>query len=335
MSEAIEDPNGRYLRTTFSESNGKTSVYKCLDQEESIPADWNEVDLTGVSIEKLEKLKQFLANYSHCSLAHLVQIYRAWIDPKRTTLIYITEKFSSKTLRQYLQDVAHHPTKNAISKWCVQIIYGLQALHHCNPPIIHNHLSCDSIFIDSSEGVLKLAVPSIESLLFDYVCPLASLEVHMNLAEPKSDIWSLGLCVMEMATNEPPYKEKKSVRDAILKGEHPGALGQVSDPSVADFITNCLSSVEVRPSCEDLFETTLLSEVYAQEASKEEQKQESSPSLTPLEELLEKQKQETDELERVQKKQRKALRAQIRAAKNQKPKQASLRDLLKEAQEEK
>ena len=341
MSEAkaIEDPNGRYLRNAYSQSVGRTSIYKCLDQEESVPADWNEIDLTDVPKEKLEKLKLFLSNYSHCSLTHLVQIYRAWIDTERKTLIYITEKFSSKTLRQYVQEVAQHPTKNAISKWCVQIINALETLHHCNPPIIHNHLSCDTIFIDASEGVLKLAVPSIESILFDTVCPLSSLEVHKNLAEPKSDVWSLGLCVMEMATNETPYKEKNSARDAILRGELPGALGQVSDPAVADFITNCLLPVDLRPSCEDLFESTLLSEAYAQEVAKEEAnkqdsaRQEASPSVSPLDELREKQKMETELLMKRQKEERKLLRARLRAAK--KPKQTSLRDLLKEASEEK
>lgn len=333
MGEVHEDPMHRYLRCEFSQLFGRTSIYKCLDQEEGIPADWNEIEIKDVPPDRLNLLKTFLSEYSHCSSnRHLVQIYRAWIDPIRNTLIYITEIYSHKTLRQYVREVAHHPTKNAISKWCTQIITGLESLHHCQHPIIHNNLSCETILIDAGEGALKIAVPSLESLLFGWVSQYAAYEAQKNFPEPKSDVWALGLCVMEMATGEIPYNEKKSPKDAILQGDLPGALGQVSDPSVADFITNCLLPVAQRPSIENLFETTLLQECYIppQEETKQEEVEQKHVVIqpNPLDELLAKQKLEKDALIEKQKEQRKALREKLRAKGK---KRASLRDLLNES----
>jgi WNK lysine deficient protein kinase len=324
MDEVHEDPTNRYLRREFSHRVGRTSVYKCLDQEEGITADWNEIDITGVTSNRIHSFSTVLTNYTKiASHDHLVKIYRAWVDQQRNTLFYITEIYSQKTLRHYVQEVAHRPAKNVISKWVVQIITGLGLLHHCQPPIIHNNLSCGTIFIDASEGALKLFVPSIESILFGSDSAFTDEKGLNSLGNPKSDIWSLGLCVIEIATGA---ELNKGNSNDISKQELSGALGQVSDPSVADFITTCLLPVAQRPSVENLFESTLLQDCYIPPV--EEPKQEVSHP-DPLEELRAKQKLEKEHLLQKQKEERKALREMLRA-KNKKP--ASMRDLLKESE---
>lgn len=322
MSESIVDPSNRYLRCEVRQKINRTTIYKCLDQEESSPADWYEISLENMPPETLQNLKVFMTSFSQIKHPNILQISRAWLDSTRKTLVYVTEVFSRKTLRIYLTELAQRPAMSVISKWCIQILNGLSALHNAVPPIIHNDLTCNNIYIDVNTGIIKIGIPSFEAVLFNWISPYASLEVQRGVAEPRSDVWALGLCVIEMATGEQPYADKSAPRDAILRGESPAAVGQVSDPSVADFITCCLLPVDLRPSTQQLFETALISENYEPPPA--------DPEPSAIQQLQAKQKSEYDSLLARQELERKELIQRIKAkirANNQK--QASFRDLLK------
>ncbi|EAY03710.1 STE family protein kinase [Trichomonas vaginalis G3] len=318
MSESIVDPSNRYLRCEVRQKINRTTVYKCLDQEESSPADWYEISIENMPPESLSSLKVFMTSFSQIKHPNLLQISRAWLDSARKTFVYVTEVFSRKTLRNYLTELTTRPATSVISKWCIQILNGLMALHNAVPPIIHNDLTCNNIYIDVNTGIIKIGIPSFEAVLFNWISPVAPIEVQKGLAEPRSDVWSLGLCVIEMATGEQPYSDKPSPKDSILKGESPSSVGQVSDPSVADFITCCLLPVDMRPSTQALFEYTLISENYEPPPA--------DPEPSAIQQLQAKQKSEYDNLLARQEKERRELIAKIKARLK---KTASLRDLLK------
>ena len=265
MSEQIHDPNKRYLRCELINESKNKKVYRTLDKEEAISADWVEFAFDGISNDNLENLKRFISIYSKINNPNLIKIYKAWIDPSRHLLIYISEQFSNVTIRNYIKNVVHNAGCTVISKWCVQVISAIEQLHMCDPPIQHNNLSCDSIFIDPSEGIIKVDVPILDSIIYNSVPPLAAPEAQRGFSVPKSDIWSLGLCVIEMATSEIPYSEftnLASVRTSILAGVLPTAIAKISDPSVADFVTTCLLPVNQRPTASQLHEYSLISDFY-------------------------------------------------------------------------
>ena len=72
------------------------------------------------------------------------------------------------------------------------------------------------------------------------------------------DIWSFGMCVLEMATNQYPYIEYNgSVAQLLRKGfegAKPEALQNVNDPGMREFISMCLQPAEKRPSAKQLLE---------------------------------------------------------------------------------
>ena len=72
------------------------------------------------------------------------------------------------------------------------------------------------------------------------------------------DIWSFGMCVLEMATNQYPYIEYNgSVAQLLRKGfegAKPEALQNVSDPGMREFIAMCLQPADNRPSAKQLLE---------------------------------------------------------------------------------
>lgn len=69
------------------------------------------------------------------------------------------------------------------------------------------------------------------------------------------DIYSFGLCVLEMVTMEMPYSECTNIVQIYKKvtsGARPDALSRVLDPDVTRFIERCLGQPRVRPSAAEL-----------------------------------------------------------------------------------
>lgn len=65
------------------------------------------------------------------------------------------------------------------------------------------------------------------------------------------DIYSFGMCVLEMVTLEIPYSECDSVAKIYKKvtaGIRPQAMNKVEDPEVRAFIERCLAQPRMRPS---------------------------------------------------------------------------------------
>lgn len=69
------------------------------------------------------------------------------------------------------------------------------------------------------------------------------------------DIYSFGMCVLEMVTLEIPYSECDNVAKIYKKvssGVRPQAICKVKDPEVRAFIEKCLAQPRARPSAADL-----------------------------------------------------------------------------------
>lgn len=69
------------------------------------------------------------------------------------------------------------------------------------------------------------------------------------------DVYSYGMCVLEMVTLEVPYSECDSIAKIYKKvtaGVRPRAMDKVMDPEVKAFIERCLAKPRARPSAADL-----------------------------------------------------------------------------------
>ena len=137
-------------------------------------------------------------------------------------------------------------------------------LHSNN--IIHHDIKCENIYLDRISGNLKIGcIGSIESLPLgsdhfekyagtpEFMAP----EVNEGKYNFKSDIYSLGLSLIELLTVQKPYKECEGSLNIYInkkKGIMPESFKLIKDKGIREFIMLCLSKESKRPTAKELLE---------------------------------------------------------------------------------
>jgi WNK lysine deficient protein kinase len=152
-----------------------------------------------------------------------------------------------------------------MKKWCRQILKGLAYLHSRNPPVIHRDLKCDNVFISSTTGCVKigdLGLATFKTQTFaksmrgtmEFMAPEMFDEKYDELV----DIYSFGLCMLEMITGEYPYIECKgptAVIKRVTAGLKPDCYNKVESEDVREVIDCCIrTKKEERLSVHDLLQ---------------------------------------------------------------------------------
>ncbi|KAK8650597.1 hypothetical protein V6N13_140229 [Hibiscus sabdariffa] len=264
------DPTGRYIR--FDEVLGKgafKTVYRAFDEVDGIEVAWNQVRIDDVlrTPEDLEKLYSEVHILRSLKNENIVKLHNSWVDDKKKTVNMITELFTSGSLRIYRKKHKHVDMK-AIKNWARQILRGLVYLHSHVPPIIHRDLKCDNIFVNGNNGEIKigdlgLAIvmqqPTARSVIGtpEFMAPELYEEEYNELI----DVYSFGMCMLEMVTFEYPYNECKNpaqIYKKVTSGVKPASLSKVTDPQTKEFIEKCLVRASERLSAKELLEDPFL-----------------------------------------------------------------------------
>eukprot|EP00250_Pteridium_aquilinum_P020752 c24931_g1_i1 orf=466-2904(+) len=257
------DPTGRYGR--YKEVLGRgafKTVYRAFDQEDGIEVAWNQVqDVLLRTQEDLDRLYSEVHLLSTLKHKNIIKLYHSWVDKKANTVNFITEIFTSGTLRQYRKRHKHIDIK-ALKNWSRQILRGLLHLHSHDPPIIHRDLKCDNIFINGNQGEVKIGDLGLAAILQhaharsvigtpEFMAPELYEEEYTELV----DIYSFGMCLLEMVTSEYPYSECSNaaqIYKKVMLGKRPEALKQVKDPQLCQLIEKCLAPASKRLPAREL-----------------------------------------------------------------------------------
>nr|XP_023870679.1 probable serine/threonine-protein kinase WNK7 [Quercus suber]POE88495.1 putative serine/threonine-protein kinase wnk4 [Quercus suber] len=265
-----KDPTGRYVR--YNEILGKgafKTVFKAFDEVDGIEVAWNQVRIDDVlqSPEDLEKLYSEVHLLKSLKHDNIIKFCNSWVDDKKKTVNMITELFTSGNLRQYRKKHKNVDMK-AIKNWARQILRGLVYLHSHNPPIIHRDIKCDNIFVNGNHGEVKigdlgLAIvmqqPTARSVIGtpEFMAPELYEEEYNELV----DIYSFGMCMLEMVTFDYPYSECKNpaqIYKKVTSGIKPASLSKVSDYQIMEFIEKCLVPASERSSAKELLQDQFL-----------------------------------------------------------------------------
>ncbi|XP_017982763.1 PREDICTED: probable serine/threonine-protein kinase WNK4 [Theobroma cacao] len=259
------DPSGRYGR--FEEILGKgamKTVYKAIDEVLGMEVAWNQVKLNEVlrSPEDLQRLYSEVHLLSTLNHDSIIRFYTSWIDVDRKTFNFITEMFTSGSLREYRKKYKRVDIR-AIKNWARQILQGLVYLHGHDPPVIHRDLKCDNIFVNGHLGQVKIGDLGLAAILRgsksahsvigtpEFMAPELYEEDYNELV----DVYSFGMCVLEMLTSEYPYSECSNpaqIYKKVTSGKLPGAFYQIQDLDAQRFIGKCLVNASKRLSAEEL-----------------------------------------------------------------------------------
>ncbi|KAF8402503.1 hypothetical protein HHK36_010588 [Tetracentron sinense] len=259
------DPTGRYGR--FKEVLGKGAmkkVYRAFDEVLGMEVAWNQAKLNDVlqSPEELQRLYSEVHLLSTLNHDSIIQFYTSWIDVHRRTFNFITEMFTSGTLREYRQRYKRMDIR-AVKNWARQILHGLVYLHENDPPVIHRDLKCDNIFVNGHLGQVKIGDLGFAAILRgsqpahsvigtpEFMAPELYEEEYNELV----DVYSFGMCVLEMLTSEYPYSECSNpaqIYKKVTSGKLPAAFYRIQDLEAQRFVGKCLETASKRLPAKDL-----------------------------------------------------------------------------------
>ncbi|XP_051186109.1 probable serine/threonine-protein kinase WNK8 [Lolium perenne] len=278
------DPTGRYGR--FDELLGKgamKSVYKGFDEVRGVEVAWNQANLADVlrtpdALQRMYSEVHLLSTLRHDSI---IAFHASWVSVSSTsprgtggagcgrTFNFITELFSSGTLRAYR---LRYPrvSLRAVRGWARQILRGLAYLHAHDPPVIHRDLKCDNVFVNGHQGTVKIGDLGLAAVLRDtqtahsvigtpeFMAP----EMYDEEYDELVDVYSFGMCMLEMLTVEFPYAECSNpaqIYRKVTSGKLPDAFYRVEDADARRFVGRCLVPASHRPSAQELLLDPFLS----------------------------------------------------------------------------
>lgn len=237
-------------------------MYSCLDSDTGQFFAVKEIEITQrrVQVEKLITEVQMLKRYRH---RNIVGFLGCSIDADGAMLHILMEICPGGDLRTTLQQYGPLPAAVA-SRYSNQICTGLGYLHNCN--VIHRDIKGANCLL-TVDGELKLAdfglartilAGDAESAVSSAGSPfwMAPEVVQGVNVTSRSDVWSFGATVFEMAAGKPPFATMEPTAALFYIGtrgkldcDPPELLGAAG----MDFVRRCMQTApQARPSCEEL-----------------------------------------------------------------------------------
>lgn len=264
--EAVDkSPDGRFLKFDHEIGRGSfKTVYRGLDTDAGVDVAWCELLERKWNKNERQRFREEAEMLKGLQHPNIVRFYDYWEvhSAKRRCIVLVTELMTSGTLKQYLRRLRKVNLK-VLKSWCRQILKGLQFLHSRSPPIIHRDLKCDNIFVTGTTGSVKIGDLGLATLKNrscaksvigtpEFMAP----EVYEEHYDEMVDVYAFGMCMMEMATLEYPYKEcsgPAQIYKKVTTGVRPQSFLKIEDEDVKYIVDWCtrLQNIE-RPTVKDL-----------------------------------------------------------------------------------
>ena len=242
-------------------------MYKAFDNETGCEVAWNVMKTNSMTKAELESLRDEIKMIQQLNHENIINFKSAWYN--KDQVVFITEIMTGGSLKQYLKRFKR-PHLKVVKQWCRSILKGLHYLHSTKPyAIIHRDLKPDNIFVSSATGELRIGDLGQSTFMKNsytktiigtpqYMAP----EVFEEHYGPSADIWSFGLCLLEIVTSSVPYSDCKTpveIYKQISQGVKPSGLHRILDAEVKDFLNLCLVPADQRLSAQELLSHSFLS----------------------------------------------------------------------------
>lgn len=218
-----------------------------------------------------------LKSLKHPNVIHFIS---AWINKRKEEVVFITEIVTGGSLKRYDDDNERvkfvflssylkkikNPKLKVIKNWCRGILQGLDYLHSMKPnPVIHRDLKCENIFINSNNGEIRIGDLGLATCMSGSFAKsvlgtphFMAPEMYEEVYGTGVDIYSFGMCLLEMVTQQVPYSECSNaaqIYKKVLTGKKPQSLDLILNEELKSFILNCLKEKDERPSAKELLQS--------------------------------------------------------------------------------
>ena len=270
-------PDGKYYKVNQEIGRGSfKTVYRGLDANTGVAVAWCELMENNVKREERQRFREEAAMLKGLQHPNIVRFYDFWeikkqddtkkisqsisqdhsLRPKgKRSIVIITELMTSGTLKKYIgrfRSIPERLNARVLKSWCRQILKGLYFLHTRTPPIIHRDLKCDNIFITGGTGSIKIGDLGLATLKTQSVAKsvigtpeFMAPEMYDEEYDEAVDVYAFGMCMLEMTTNEYPYKEctgPAQIFRRVTGGVKPKSFEKVDSPDFRALIDWCTKS---------------------------------------------------------------------------------------------
>ncbi|KAH8018830.1 hypothetical protein HPB51_012784 [Rhipicephalus microplus] len=259
---------------------GIDAAYLAMDTEEGVEVVWNEVKFSerkNFKAKEQEKIREVFDSLAQLEHPNIVKIHKYWMDKTREApshfhhrvhVQWVTEAVLKKTKR----NVIKLPLQ-AWKRWCNQILSALSYLHSCLPPILHGNMTCDTIFIQHN-GLVKIGSVAPDAINHHvktfreniknvhFVAPEYGSKSTASVVTPAADIYSFGMCALEMAALEIPGNGDSGTQ--ITEEVINKTIESLENVQQKDFIRKCLRKNPLeRPTARELLFHPVIFEVHS------------------------------------------------------------------------
>ncbi|ORY93481.1 kinase-like domain-containing protein [Syncephalastrum racemosum] len=234
------------------------SVYKALDLStgEVVAVKRLLTGEDGQLDEEVMKEVSLLKTLAHVNVIHYLGFVRS-----KNHINIVLEYAENGSLMSTLKAFGAFPEK-LVGSFCIKILNGLEYLHANS--VVHCDLKAANILTTKTGDVkltdfgvslnLKLKESNDDGTISGTPNWMAPEVIQLQGTTPKSDIWSLGCTLIELATGKPPYASliAMSAMFRIVEDEHP-PLPEAISAEMHDFLLCCFQKdPEDRPSATQL-----------------------------------------------------------------------------------
>ncbi|XP_052260904.1 serine/threonine-protein kinase WNK1-like isoform X3 [Dreissena polymorpha] len=250
-----QSENGRFFKFDIEIGRGSfKTVYKGLDTDTGVAVAWCELQDKKWNKSERQRFREeaeMLKELQHPNIVRFYDSFEQLNARGRKVIILVTELMTSGTLKTYIKRFKKVNNK-VLKNWCRQILKGLLYLHTRTPPVIHRDLKCDNLFITGTTGSVKigdLGLATLKNKSFaksvigtpEFMAP----EMYEEHYDESVDVYAFGMCMLEMATSEYPYKEctnAAQIYKKVTSGVLPEAFAKVENAEIKEIIEGCIKN---------------------------------------------------------------------------------------------
>ena len=199
-------------------------IYKIKRKSDDKILIWKELDYSQMSSKEKEQIVTEVNILRELDHPNIVKYYDRIIDKKNSKIYIIMEYCEggdiSQLINTYKKNNEYIP-EEIIWKTFTQILKALHVIHNNKSgTIIHRDIKPSNIFLDKNNNIklgdfgLSRILSQESSFAYSHVGTpyyMSPEQIDETKYNEKSDIWSFGCCLYEMAALRPPFQAKNQI----------------------------------------------------------------------------------------------------------------------------